>query len=349
MKAVLYKDTQGATLRDIPVPRVSEGEALISVAACGLCGTDIMKLATKAKTAILGHELAGKIVELGAGVKGFAVGDRVVVAHHVPCLSCHYCKRQSYSMCRQFKSTNIDPGGFAEYVRVPALHVRHTMLKIPDGLSDAAASQTEPLACCLRNAKRLDLREGDTVGIIGLGAVGQMMGRLLHHAFGVRILGLDLDPRRAESLRGWGKGFSDALALQKEIAGATDGRGLDALVFTAGPPELVAQRLAWVRDGGKLNVFASFHPVPHVQLDLNEVYHRELTVLSSYSPGPGDLRESLELIASRKVPVEAIETRDYSLEQFQAAVDDVRARKAVKAVLRPAGRLPSPPQAGVAR
>ncbi len=337
MKAVLYKDSHGATLRDIPVPRIGAGEALVAMDVCGLCGTDIMKLAIRAKTAILGHELAGRIAELGRGVEGFEVGDRVVVAHHVPCLSCHYCRRQSYSMCRQFKATNIDPGGFAEYVRIPALHVRHTMLKIPDQLDSRSASQTEPLACCLRNAKRLNVGPGDTVGVVGLGAVGQLMARVLHHGFKAAVVGLDLDPARAEAMNGWAKGFTNAAAAQREISGSTDGRGLDALIFTAGTPELAAERLAWVRDGGTLNVFASFHPDPRMTLNLNEIYHRELTVVSSYSPGLEDLREALDLIASGRVPVRSIAMTDYDLEHFDAAVSDVRARKAVKAVLRPAG------------
>lgn len=339
MKAVLYKNAQGAVLREVPVPRPGDGELVLSTEACGLCGTDIMKLATRRKTAVLGHELAGRVCSVGAGVKGFSEGDRVVVAHHVPCLDCHYCRRESWSMCRQFKATNIEPGGFSEYVRVPALHVKHTTFKIPDWLDARAASQTEPLACCLRAAKRLGVSKGDAVGIVGLGAVGQLLGRLLHHRFGATVLGVDLDPERAALFSSCGQGFTDAARMGRAISSATSGRGLDALVFTAGTPALVAERLSWARDGGALSVFASFHPDPVLPLNLNEVYERELSVISSYSPGLDDLKESLELIASGKVPVAEIEMKAYSLEEFQHAVDDVRARRTMKAVILPGARV----------
>lgn len=335
MKAILYKNAQGAVLREVPVPKLERGELLLAVDACGLCGTDIMKLATRRKTAVLGHELAGRVAKAAAGVSGFSEGDRVVVAHHVPCLQCHYCRRESWSMCRQFKATNIDPGGFAEFVRVPALHVRHTTLKIPDALDARAASQTEPLACCLRNAKRLSVKAGDVVGIVGLGAVGQLFARLLRHYYKATVLGLDLDEGRAALLSSCGQGFTDVRRMDRAISAATDGRGLDILVFTAGTPQLAAERLGWIRDGGTLNVFASFHPEPVMPLNLNEVYERELSVISSYSPSLADLREALELISSGRVPVAEVAMTSYALEDFDKAVDDVRARRALKAVLAP--------------
>lgn len=338
MKAVLYKNAQGATLREVPAPKIGEGEALLSTEACGLCGTDIMKLATRRKTAVLGHELVGRVVSVGRGVSGLSEGDRVVVAHHVPCLDCHYCRRGSWSMCRQFKATNIEPGGFSELVRVPALHVKHTALKLPDWLDARAACQTEPLACCLRAAKRLRAAPGDVFGIVGLGAVGQLMGRLLAKRFGVTVLGLDLDAERAALFSSCGQGFTDAARMGRSVSSATAGRGLDALLFTAGTPALVAERLAWIRDGGALSVFASFHPDPTLGLNLNEVYERELSLVSSYSPGLDDLREALDLISSGKVPVGEIPMRGYPLEDFQQAVDDVRARRAMKAVILPHAR-----------
>jgi L-iditol 2-dehydrogenase len=335
MKAILYQHGKGASLREVPAPSIGSGEALIAVDACGLCGTDIMKLATQAPSAVLGHELAGRIAKIGPGVKDFREGDRVVVSHHVPCLDCHYCRKGSFSMCRQFKATNIDPGGFAEYVRVPEPHVRHTMLKIPEKLDALSASQTEPLSCCLRNAKRLALRAGDTVGLIGLGAIGMMTAQLLRH-LGVAVLGLDLDAARAAALSPWGQGFTEAAAMEAALRRATSGRGLDALIFTAGPPSQAAGLLGWIRDGGILNIFASFHPESKMSLDLNEVYHRELTIVSSYSPSLEDLRQSLDLIASGAVPVAALSPKVYPLESFETALDDLRGRRTLKAIFQPA-------------
>ena len=335
MKAILYKHSEGAALRDVPVPKIGPGELLLAVDACGLCGTDIMKLATRAKQAILGHELAGRIAKLGEGVRGFKEGDRIVVAHHVPCLDCHYCRRQSYSMCRQFKSTNIDPGGFAEFVRVPELHVRHTTLRFPDALAPFSASQTEPLACCLRNAKRLGLRAGDTALVVGLGSIGMLMAQLLSH-LDVEVVGLDLDCSRAAALSPWGRGFTDEEALLPALREQTSNRGADAVVFTAGTPALFTHSLAWVRDGGVLNVFSSFHPDPDASLDLNAIYHRELTVVSSYSPSLEDLREALALISSGAVRVHELSPKAYPLEGFDDALQGLREKKILKAIFKPA-------------
>jgi L-iditol 2-dehydrogenase len=332
MRTILFKDNRGAYLSKIPVPEISEGEALIAVEACGLCGTDLMKLKTQTP-GILGHELSGRIAKLGRKVQGFKEGDRVIAAHHVPCLDCHYCFHGNFSMCRQFKSTNFDPGGFSEYLRLSELHVRHTMLKIPHGLDSIAACQTEPLACCLRNVKRLGLKDGDTAGIVGLGSIGLLTAMLLKH-FGVYVLGLDIDDKRAQALARWGTGFRNPGDMEEALQTQTGGRGLDALILSAGPASLAAEKLSWIRDGGTLNIFASFHP-PQMSLDLNQLYHRELTVMSSYSPSLEDLQESLELIASGALPVSSLKIRTYDLEEFNKAENDLHSLEVMKAIFLP--------------
>lgn len=335
MKAILYKD-RAAALADVPVPEPGPGELVVAVDACGLCGTDVMKLATRPDAAVLGHEICGRVAKAGAGVRGFAEGDRVVAAHHVPCGTCHYCQRGSVSMCRQFKATNVDPGGFSEYVKLSPLHVQHTTFVVPDGVDAAAASQMEPLACCLRNAKRVRARAGDVVGIVGLGAIGQLTARLLNKAFGAQVIGLDLDAKRAASLKGYGLGYTSFEEFESAGRAASASRGFDTLIMSAGTPALAAKASRLVRDGGTLNVFASFHPDPILPLDLNQVYHRELTILSSYSPDLADLRESLDLIASGRVDPVFADQKTYTLDQFAAAVDDVKARRATKAIVAPA-------------
>ncbi len=333
MKAIIYTSPSGAALAELPVPAISDTEALIAVDACGLCGTDLMKLAAKPAHAILGHEIAGRVSKLGRSVKGFKEGDRVVLAHHVPCLRCHYCKRGSFSMCRQFKATNVDPGGFADLVKASELHVQHAMFKIENGLDAIKASQTEPLSCCLRNVKRLKAEEGDTIGIIGLGAVGLMTAQLLKLK-NCAVLGLDIDAARAKNLSAYGQGFTDAAEFEQTLRDKTQGRGLDVLIFTAGPSSMVSERAGWLRDGGTLNIFASFHP-SGVMVDLNAVYHRELTIMSSYSPAPEDLTESLELIGSGKFSVDALKPKTFALQEFDAAVSEIRARTTMKAVMVP--------------
>lgn len=330
MKALLSRDGVAA-LTEVPVPEIVDGELLLAVDACGLCGTDVMKLDTRAPDAVLGHELVGRVAKAGRGAP-FREGERVVVSHHVPCLSCRYCRKGQESMCRQFKATNIDPGGFADYVRVPAAHARHTAFRVPDGLEPLAASQTEPLACVLRNVRRIGAAAGDVIGIVGLGAIGQMTGQLLSR-LGARPVGLDLDETRAASFSRWGPAFARAEDFAE--AGRREADGFDAIVFSAGTPALAAAAAAWLRDGGTLNVFASFHPDPALTLDLNQVYHRELSVISSYSPALADLRDAFAMIAAGRFDVSALAPRTFPLSAFDDAVRAVKTRQTLKSVLVP--------------
>ena len=339
MKAVLYDGPQKVSVRELPVPAIADGEALVAVEACGLCGTDIVKITQgrQPPPVPLGHEVSGKVVALGKGVRGFKAGDRVLVAHHVPCGECHFCSRGSETMCSEFKRTNLDPGGFSEFIRVSARHVARTMLKVPREIDFNTASQTEPLACCIRNAKRLGLREGDAAVVIGLGAIGLMMAQVLK-ARGVTVLGFDLEPSRVKLAQKLGleHAYTGREGRSEETVRSLSGRrGADAIVFTAGTPGLLAERLSWVRDGGALNVFASFHPDPHVRLDLNAVYLRELRVFSSYSATPEDLREALELIRTGAVDLEPYTRHTFPLSRFPEALRQARGREILKAIVQP--------------
>jgi L-iditol 2-dehydrogenase len=332
MKAILAREGR-ASLAEVPVPEIGDGEFLLAVEVCGLCGTDVMKLDTRAKDAILGHELCGVVSTTGPRCP-FSPGERVVVSHHVPCLACHYCRKGQESMCRQFKTTNIEPGGFADFVRIPALHVKHASFKVPDGLDSVSASQMEPLACVLRNAKRIGTGPGDTIGIIGLGAIGQMTGQLLK-IFGANAVGLDLDPERVKKFSRWGMATIHANEFAQLGKDQSEGRGFDAIIFSAGTPALVSRCVAWLRDGGILNVFASFHPDPFMKLDLNQIYHRELSVLSSYSPSLVDLKEAFELIASRTFNPLILGPLSFPFSKFDDAIKAVKKRETLKSVLVP--------------
>ncbi|MDE2512101.1 MAG: alcohol dehydrogenase catalytic domain-containing protein [Elusimicrobia bacterium] len=332
MKALLAKDG-AATLAEVPIPVIGDGELLLALDVCGLCGTDVMKLDTRAAGAVLGHELVGRVAKAGHGAP-FREGERLVVSHHVPCLDCHWCRRGQESMCRQFKATNIDPGGFADFVRIPAPHAAHAAFRVHDDLDAVSASQTEPLACVLRNVKRLKTRKGDVVGVVGLGAIGQMTAQLLT-LFGATPVGLDLDAERVKTFSRWGRGFTDAAAFAAEGKERSDGRGFDAAVYSAGTPALVANCPPWLRDGGTVNVFASFHPESVMPLDLNQIYFRELTVVSSYSPSLADLKEAFDLIASRRFDPLALSPMKFPLSAFDDAVRAVKSRKTLKSVLVP--------------
>jgi L-iditol 2-dehydrogenase len=278
---------------------------------------------------VVGHELVGDVVEVGAGVGGLAVGDRAVAAHHVPCGACHYCRRGSGSMCRTFKASNLDPGGFAEYVRVPADNVRYATFRLPSSLGDEAASFVEPLACCHRAVRRAGARAGDTCVVLGLGSIGCLLVQLLVRA-GAVVVGVDRLPARADLARGLGAAtvgaLDEASAAVRERSG---GRGADHVVVTAGGAAVLPRAAELVRDGGCVHYFAG-GPGDTLPLPLETLYHRELTVTSTYSSSPGDLAAAFELLVEGAVSVEGLITHRLPLERLEEGVDLMRRHLALK-------------------
>jgi L-iditol 2-dehydrogenase len=340
MKALVSQNHQSRVL-EVHRPLLQEGDLLLQVKACGVCFSDVHKIRFQQleKPTILGHEVAGQVVQVGSNVRKFEVGDRVVVAHHVPCLRCHYCRRGNISMCPQFKKTNLDPGGFAEFVRVPATHVERVAFPIPAGLTENEASFMEPLGCCVRAIKRAGIRRSDVVVLVGLGSIGLLLMQLIRHA-GAECIGIDLDERRREFAKGLG--LSAAFAgsepgFQEYLAKATEGRGADGVLLTAGTPALIPTALTWLRDGGTCTIFASLHPDPHVRLDWNDLYYRELNIVSSYSASPADLSEALELLGKGTIRVSDLTGDTFPLEQFDDALAAIESRAILKAIMTPHG------------
>ncbi len=339
MKALLLEAPNRLTIQNIPEPTLEVGDILLRVNACGICVSDIHKIRyrTLAKPTVLGHEIAGVVARVAPGVTRFREGDRVVVAHHVPCLVCHFCQRGSFSMCEQFRQTQLDPGGFCEFVRVPATHVTSVAFPIPAGLSDHEACFMEPLGCCVRNVRRVGIKPGDTVVIVGLGSIGLFLGQLVQ-VNGGHVIGLDLDPARhaLAKAHGFRAAFTAASPeFESQIKEITSGRGADVVMFTAGKPAMVSGALGWMRDGGTLNLFASFHPESQAPVDWNPFYYREISVVTSYSPSPVDLEEALRLLGEQKVKVSKLLAPSFTLERFDEALKALDARHIMKAIVTP--------------
>ena len=336
MKAGVYTEAGTLELQDWPEPTAGPGELLVRVRGCGLCGSDILKVtspATKAP-AVFGHEVVGDIAQVGAGVARFRVGQRIVAAHHVPCFACHYCRRGSPSMCRHFKRINLDPGGFAELCRVPAPNVDHATFTLPETMSDESASFTEPLACCLRAVKRCRVEPGDTVIVVGLGSIGC----LLIQAFtlsGAIVFGTDLMPaRRALGRTAGARVFDSDVELDRALGQTTDGRGADVVMVTAGGAALLPWTAAHARDGGHLHYFAGGRG-ESLPLALAELYHRELTLSTTYSSSPAELREAFDLLSRGKVKVDGLITHRLPLAKLAHAVELMQKQEAVKVYITP--------------
>jgi L-iditol 2-dehydrogenase len=320
-----------------PRPAAAAGELLLRVRGCGLCGSDIAKIVAPDTRgpAVFGHEVVGDVIEAGEGVAGFAVGDRVVAAHHVPCGQCHYCRRGSASMCRAFKASHLDPGGFAEYVRVPPANVRHATFRIPEHLTDEEASFVEPLACCLRAVDRARVEPGDTAVVVGLGSIGCLFTQLLARA-GATVVGADpLAARARVAHEVYGaREAGDAETAAKAARELSDGRGADHVIVTGGGAAVLGWAAGLTRDGGAIHYFAG-GPGDALPLPLATLYHRELTITTTYSSSPATLARAFWLLAAGKVEVEGLISHRLPLDRLAEGVELMRRREALKVYVTP--------------
>lgn len=308
MKLLTCTRTGAVEATDVAEPTAGPGEILVRMALCGVCGTDLMKVydAETPKPVQLGHEIVGRVAAVGEGVTRFRSGDRVAVAHHAPDYGSHYARRGSPTQDPQFKRSNVSPGGFAELIRVPADLVPHTVVPVPAHVSDERAVFMEPLACCLRAMDRVTLREGDTVLIVGVGAIGLLFLPLLRDR-SVTVLASDTREERLGVARQWGAGEGFLVGrddVAKGTKAASGGRGADLVLLTASNAATISLALDCVRDGGVILPFG-VKPGMMPPIDLWQLYRREVSMVTSYSATPEGLARAMAILARP----------DYALEQ----------------------------------
>lgn len=319
-RVAVYHTNTNITLESRPVRSPGPGELLMRVYASGICGSDILTWYREPRApAVLGHEVAGAVVAIGADVEAFAVGDRIVATHHVPCLVCRYCLSGRETMCDMLRRTNFDPGGFSEWIRLPAPNVERGVLKVPDHVSDDAASFTEPLGCVLRAQRKLGIGQGDTVLIIGTGVSG-CLHLLAAQAQGAgRIFTSDLDEtRRTRALAiGADAAFDPAEPIAERIHEAL-GHGVDRVVLCTGARPAIEQAFQSVDRGGRVLFFAPMAPGEEYPLPFNGLFWRnDVTLTSSYGAGPADMARALDLIATRLPDLSELVTHRLPLAETQ--------------------------------
>ena len=299
--------------------------AIVKILGCGLCGSDIVKFVHKISKdgTVLGHEIVAEIVDIDSDTD-FKIGDEIVTSHHIPCGECVYCKHGNVSMCEHFKSTNIRPGGFSEYVYLSEEHLKNVAHLKPENLSVIEASFYEPLGCIVRAVKRANLLKGDKALVVGLGSIGILTAQALK-AYDYDVLGCDLLKERIDLLKSFGIEACDVRELGDDYKA-------DGIFMTSGADKAIGTALKYVRNGGKILVFSST-PSDLSAYPNNEIYYRELTVMGSYSPAPVDLKDSLALLKEGKVNVKGISTV-YNLDDIQKAFDDTMANKIMKAYIK---------------
>lgn len=300
---------------DIQKPVLDTKGAIIKVLGCGLCGSDLVKIKHSTKEneskIVLGHEVVGVIDEINCEIRNFKKGDIVALGHHYPCFDCEYCKNKSYSMCKTFKKSNISPCGFSEYIKIDENHLKYTVYKMNDSLSNDEKAFLEPLSCCIRAIRRAGFGYGCdnkkySALTIGLGSIGLLMLKGLR-AFDVDAYGFDISNERMQLAKKDGFCFDE-------------NKKYDCIFLTAGNSKAIKTALDYVIDGGKIIVFSSIEN-DNIGFLNNEIYYRELSVIASYSPSVEDIKLSADLLNNNIVKVSQLSTY-YSLDNLSFAVDD---------------------------
>ena len=326
MKAsVCYKQNDLRT-EDLPIPEISDNEVLIKMLACGLCGTDIQKIRGDSvnKPTVLGHEVVGEIVKKGKNVSKFEIGDRVITAIHVPCFTCHYCNKGHYTICEQFRTNNIDPGGFAEFIRIPELHLNHLTHKVSNNVTDEEATLIEPIACCLHGLKQADIRSNDSVLIMGAGTIGILHAQLAKIKGANKVIVSDMSKFKLQKALNVGCDYAINIKEKNiidEVNKITDGQGVDVIVIAAGVSSLVADAVNMVRRAGKIIVFSGFDKNKLVTLDVSRFFKDEISIIGTYSVTPYEFPEALDLLEKRKLNTKEMITHVYPLNKLSEAID----------------------------
>jgi L-iditol 2-dehydrogenase len=329
MQALVYRGKDDLRLETLPVPRIGPGELLVRVTACGVCPTDIKKIrgGTVPPPRVFGHETAGRVVRVGAQVRGFRVGDRVGLHHHVPCLDCHACRHRAFAQCPQYKKTGITAGfepaggGYAEYVRVMPF-VLPGVVKIPARNTFEEGAMLEPVNTVLKGIRRLDLLPGDWALVVGQGPIGLMFTRLLMLA-GVRVLATDLLESRTRLARRFGahRLFSGT-ELHQAVKLLPARRSLDAAIITAPSDTAVQGAHALLRGGGKVLIFAHTHRGKATPIDLSLVCAGENDLLGSYSSDFLLQKEVARLVFTRQMDVRPLISHRFPLAEAVRAIEE---------------------------
>ncbi len=314
-------------------PTAAAGEIIVKLTLCGVCGTDTAKVfGAYPKPQKLGHEIVGIVHALSAGVEQFAIGQRVALAHHVPDPMSHYSRRGSETMDPLFKSSNIDPGGFSEFIRVPAMHVATTVFAIPDQMTDAQAVFMEPLACCLRATDRMNLQSGDSALVIGVGAIGMLFVPLLRE-LGVASIAADIREDQVARARKWGAIDGATVDVPAICRRHTDGRGVDAVILTIVNDATLKLALSSVRDGGTLMLFGG-KPNESLIVPFWKCFLREINLVTSYSATPEGLGRAMLLLAKPAFnQLETLISHTFPLSEAQQAFEAAWQGRASKVVV----------------
>ena len=328
MKAAVVKDDSTIKITHIENPELGPNDILVQMSACGICGSDVEKVFGKygQPSMKLGHEPAGIILKVGSQVENFAVGDRVFTHHHVACYSktCHECSHGNETMCKKYYQSNLNPCGLADEYIVPEWNVKHGgVLKIPDEMSFEEAAMIEPLACCLRAWKKFNYQKNDTAVILGVGPTGIMHALLARSVGFSKIFCSDLNDFRLDFAKKLGfEAVRSNESSEKILQSTID--GVDVAIVATGNLNAFDSAINLVRKGGTIVMFGVPSKDASIDINMSNVYSKEITITTTYAASDTDTKNALELIVSGTIDVKSLITHKYTLEDSQKAFDHAK-------------------------
>jgi len=340
VRVAVYYSNSDVRPEERPRPTIGPGELLMRIRASGICGSDLMEWYRKPKAPIvLGHEVAGVVEEVGEGVEAFAVGDRIVTTHHVPCNRCRYCLTDRHSVCPTLHSTTFDPGGFAEYVRLPAINVERGTFHLPDNVTFDEGSFVEPLACVVRGQRLTGVRPGDSIAVLGSGVSGILQIQLARATGAGRIIATDISEPRLQLAMRFGADVAlkaDAPNIAEKIIEANRGNHIDRVLVCAAARSALELALEIVDLGGSVLFFAPLLPEETLDYPAHDLWKRGISIVHSYAGPPADMQTALDLIAAKRVDVANMVTHRLPLEKTQEGFQLMQeATDALKIIIEP--------------
>lgn len=337
MKAVVYYSLDSMLIEDMPIPKIGAQEILVEMKACGVCGSDLMEWYLKKRAPlVLGHEPSGIVAKVGNKVEGFDVGDRVFAHHHVACLTCYYCRHGAYTLCEQFAKTHLEPGGFAEYFKVPAPNLQVDTLKIPHELSFEEATLIEPVGCCIRALNKCNIQASDSAVVVGAGPSGVIHTMLLR-VFGTsQIIVTDFIDYRLKAAKRLGADVTinpEIESLMDVVKKTTDGQGADIVVVTAPNVNAYLAGIELCRKGGTICIFAPTQPEDFMRLSPNKLFVSEIKLVPSYSTSHIETGMALKLIQTKRIDAKKLITHKFLLSKTAEAFQTARSKECIKVVV----------------
>ncbi len=338
MLAALLYGQEDLRLEQVPEPTPAAGEVVIQVEAATTCGTDlkVWRRGGHAKMltppTLFGHEGAGRIVAIGAGVTNWRVGDRVVANNSAPCMKCFFCQRREYSLCPNLTWNN---GTFAEYIKIPAPIVQHNLLQIPDQLPSVLAAMTEPLACVLHGISRSQVKPHDRVVVLGDGAIGLMFVAVLSEYTEVILWGGNNKRLEIGEKLGAARTFNyhQVTDIPNTVRELTDGWGADVVIEATGIPSVWEKAIASARPGATVNLFGGCPKDTTITLNTEQLHYSEITIKGVFHNTPEYVKSALSLIASGTISFDLLISEQRPLQDLEQVFMDMKARKVIKVAM----------------